>query len=90
MQVVFKTKLPDNKKTNLYLLTERGLALTPLLAELALWSDQHLRVFHPILQNTEGMKLLRTNKDEFVSMLEKNYREKLAAIDSRLNGSIQP
>lgn len=33
--IITKNKLPDNKKTNLYLLTEKGLALTPIIAELA-------------------------------------------------------
>jgi DNA-binding HxlR family transcriptional regulator len=29
--LIIKTQRPDNKKTNLYLLTEKGLALTPYL-----------------------------------------------------------
>jgi DNA-binding HxlR family transcriptional regulator len=33
--LIIKTQRPDNKKTNLYLLTEKGLALTPVLVELA-------------------------------------------------------
>jgi DNA-binding HxlR family transcriptional regulator len=33
--IIIKTKPPDNKKTNLYLLTDKGLALTPILVELA-------------------------------------------------------
>jgi DNA-binding HxlR family transcriptional regulator len=33
--IIIKTKRPDNKKTNLYLLTDKGLALTPVLVELA-------------------------------------------------------
>jgi DNA-binding HxlR family transcriptional regulator len=45
-----KTKRPNNKKTNLYLLTEKGLALTPILVELALWSDNYLRDVHPTIQ----------------------------------------
>lgn len=78
--VVVKTKPPDNKKTNLYLLTERGLALTPMLVELAAWSDSHLREFHPTIQNGLGMTFLRNDKAAFAASLEKNYREKLAAM----------
>ena len=37
--IITKNKLPNNKKTNLYLLTEKGLALTPIIVELANWSD---------------------------------------------------
>lgn len=76
--ILTKNKLPNNKKTNLYLLTEKGLALTPIIVELANWSDNHLRDVHPTIQNGEGMELLRNDKAAFASMLEKNYREKLA------------
>ena len=45
--IIIKTKLPNNKKTNLYLLTEKGLALAPVIIELATWSDNHLRGYPP-------------------------------------------
>lgn len=74
--IVLKTKRPDNKKTNLYLLTDKGLALTPVLVELATWSDNYLRDVHPTLQDGgEGMKLLRKDKAAFASALENKYRE---------------
>ena len=78
--IILKTKRPDNKKTNLYLLTDKGLALTPILVELASWSDQHLRDVHPGIQNGKAMELLREDKAAFAHVLEKNYREKLATI----------
>lgn len=79
--VIIKTKRPDNKKTNLYLLTDKGLALTPLLVELAAWSDQHLREIHPLIQDGEGMALIRRDKAAFARLLEEQYREKLAGMD---------
>jgi DNA-binding HxlR family transcriptional regulator len=78
--VIVKTKKPNNKKTNLYLLTDKGLALTPLLVELAAWSDNYLRGIHPTLQNGQGMELLRKDKAAFADMLEKKYREKLETL----------
>lgn len=79
--IVTKTKRPDNKKTNLYLLTDMGLALTPLLVELATWSDGFLRDLNPSIVNGESMEFLRKDKTAFAEMLEKNYREKLASIN---------
>jgi len=78
--IIFKTQRPDNKKTNLYLLTDKGLALTPILAELAIWSDKHLRDIHPIIQNGPGMEFLRNDKAAFARALEETYREKLATM----------
>lgn len=76
--IIIKTQRPDNKKTNLYLLTEKGLALTPVLVELAIWSDSNLRDIHPTIVNGEEMDFLRNDKLAFASALEKKYREKLA------------
>lgn len=79
--IIFKAKRPDNKKTNLYLLTEKGLALTPVLVELANWSDSHLRDSHPGIVDGESMAMLRTDKAAFASALETKYLEKLATIE---------
>ena len=57
--LIIKTQLPGNKKTKLYLLTEKGLSLTPILVELALWSDKNLRDIHPTIVNGEAMEILR-------------------------------
>ncbi|HKK39716.1 MAG TPA: helix-turn-helix domain-containing protein [Cryomorphaceae bacterium] len=75
--IVTKNKLANNKKTNLYLLTEKGIALTPVIVELANWSDKHLRDSHPTIQNEGGMELLRDDKAAFANVLEKSYRQKL-------------
>lgn len=78
LEILIKTKRPDNKKTNLYLLTEKGLALAPILVELANWSDQHLRFIHPGITENESMDLLRADKHAFVLAVQEAYREKLA------------
>jgi DNA-binding HxlR family transcriptional regulator len=78
--IVVKTKRPDNKKTNLYLLTDKGLALTPILVELATWSDQYLRDIHPTIVDGASMELLWNSKADFAHMIEKKYREKLATV----------
>ena len=78
--IIIKTQRPDNKKTNLYLLTDKGLALTPVLVELAIWSDSNLRDIHPTIVNGEAMEFLRNDKATFANTFEKKYREKLATI----------
>lgn len=77
--IIIKAKRPDNKKTNLYFLTDKGLALTPVLVELATWSDNNLRDAHPTLLDGEAMGFLRKDKVAFARALEEKYREKLAA-----------
>ncbi|MBI1316678.1 transcriptional regulator [bacterium] len=74
--IVLKTQRPNNKKTNLYLLTDQGLALAPLLVELASWSDSYLRGLHPGMANGAELELLRKDKAAFAEHLAKVYREK--------------
>jgi len=73
--IIIKTQRPDNKKTNLYLLTEKGLTLTPVLVELALWSDKQLREIHPTIVNGEEMEFLRNDKASFANLLVTKYKE---------------
>ena len=40
---VVKQKLPYNQKTNHYILTKKGLSLTPIIIELALWSHHNIK-----------------------------------------------
>lgn len=76
--IILKTKLPNNKKSNIYLLTEKGLALIPVIVELGIWSDKHLRDLNPDIANGDGMELLRKDKNEFGKVIEEKYRAKLA------------
>jgi DNA-binding HxlR family transcriptional regulator len=81
--IVVKTKQTDNKKVNLYLLTEKGLALTPILIELANWSDGHLRDLHPNIVDGKSMELLRNDKATFTKNIVQGYRTKLAKISAK-------
>lgn len=76
--IISKTQRPGNKKTNLYRLTDMGLALTPILVELAIWSDSYLRDIHPTIINGGAMEFLRNDKAAFASALVEKYRDKLA------------
>ena len=76
MKMVTKEKLPENKKTNIYRLTEKGLALTPIITELALFSDAHLREFNPIIQDGDGLAMMREDKDGFNNIVVNNYKVK--------------
>ncbi len=79
-EIVQKSNLPHNKKTKLYHLTDRGLSLAPLIVELALWSDENLRGFNPIMRKDAELQLMRDDKEGFMQALIQGYKEKLASI----------
>lgn len=74
--IITKNKLRNNNKTNIYSLTQKGIALTPVIVELCIWSDTNMRDFQPGIIDGEHMDALKNNKEEFVIELQKKYREK--------------
>ena len=75
-KVITKHKLPNNKKTNIYRLTEKGVALTPVIIELGIWSDANMRDFHSEIIEGEDVDALKNNKEEFVRNLQESYKAK--------------
>ena len=72
-KLIFKTKVPDNKKENIYLLTEKGIRLTPIIIEFSLWGNYNMREFNEI-DDIEGLNLDKTLiiqkiQDSYNSML---------------------
>ena len=72
-KLIFKTKVPDNKKENIYLLTEKGIRLTPIIIEFSLWGNYNMREFNEI-DDIEGLNsdknlIIQTVQDSYNSML---------------------
>jgi len=86
--IIIKTQLPNNKKSNIYLLPQKGLAMTPIIVELGIWSDNNLRERHPNITDGEGMKLLRRDKEAFARGLEQHYKDKLSTTSYVRNSDI--
>ena len=73
-EMISKTKLPHNKKTKIYLLTEKGLKLTPTIVELAIWGDNNLRENNPSIISDNRIDILKNNKEATIKMLVDNYK----------------
>lgn len=70
--IISKSKLPHNKKENIYLLTAKGIDLAPIIIELVLWSDKYVRAFNL------GMNTYKTSnmkKTSVVKSAQKKYIE---------------
>lgn len=73
--IIRKSKLPDNKKSNIYTLTQKGLELTPVIVELTLWGEKNIKEFHPDLYSDERIKMLKKDKEGFIKLLISNYKK---------------
>ena len=81
--IITKTQLPDNRKTNLYLLTEKGLALAPIIVELSIWSDENVRELNKIMKDSPEIEIMKSDKAAFIKMKQENYKAK-NGIDNRI------
>ncbi|QTN39822.1 helix-turn-helix transcriptional regulator [Cryomorphaceae bacterium] len=72
--VVQKLSMPNNKKSKLYVLTEKGLSLTPIIMELTFWSRDHLQDVHPNLNDEYDLTDIRKNKEETFARVIERYR----------------
>ena len=71
---IVKQKLPENQKTNHYFLTEKGLSLTPVIIELALWSHHNFKpVDNQVLANVK-------DKNELHMAIIERYKSKTAIL----------
>lgn len=72
-KLIFKTKVPDNKKENIYLLTEKGIGLTPIIIELSLWGHSNMQEFNDIDSinglDSDKALIIQTVQDSYHSML---------------------
>ena len=75
-KLIFKTKMPDNKKENIYLLTEKGIRLSPIIIDFSLWGNSNMREFNEIGDikglNLDKTLIIQTVQDSYHAILN-NY-----------------
>lgn len=76
--MVTKSKLPSNKKSVYYHLTDKSLSLTPVLVDLAVWSDENLRELNPIMQKTKELNMMKSDREGMIKLLVDSHKEKTA------------
>ena len=72
-KLIYKTKVPDNKKENIYLLSEKGIRLAPIIIEFSLWGNSNMREFNEIDDiegvNSDKTLIIQTVQESYNSML---------------------
>jgi len=68
--IISKTKLRNNKKTNIYRLTSTGLELIPAILELSKWGYKNVKAF-----NSKKLDFLATNssKEKIIENMKHAY-----------------
>jgi len=72
-KLITKRKFPENKKENIYLLTDKGIDFAPIIIEFSLWGDTNLREFNEI-DIIDGLK---ADKSMIIDTVQNNYNSML-------------
>ena len=72
-----KRKLPDNQKEIVYLLTENGIELAPIIMDLILWSQKNLKSQNPGMPSLEEVGFDPENP-RLVELIQDSYRNFVA------------
>jgi len=76
---ITKRKLPTNKKENIYLLTEKGIDLAPIVIEITSWADKYMKAHNP---EVNSYKKIIKDKDSAIHTIQQKYREVVAEVVS--------
>ncbi|WP_299256738.1 helix-turn-helix domain-containing protein [uncultured Aquimarina sp.] len=72
-KLISKTKISKNKKENIYLLTQKGIRLTPMIIEFSLWGNDNMREFNKIDDiaglNSDKSYIIKSVQDSYNSMV---------------------
>jgi DNA-binding HxlR family transcriptional regulator len=80
-QIITKKKFPENKKENIYLLTEKGIGFAPIIFEFSLWGDTYMRGFNEI-DTTDDLKV---DKTMIIDTVQNNYNSMVETVSSTLS-----
>ena len=72
-KLITKRKFPENKKENIYFLTDKGIDFAPIIIEFSLWGDSNMREFNEI-DIIDGLK---TDKSMIIDTVQNNYNSML-------------
>lgn len=77
---ITKSKLPDNKKTNIYAPTQRSIDLLPIILEMAAWSFKYKAQLNPDMSLTHqtNVELYQQDKDRFLEQVGRKFDAKAA------------
>ena len=74
LEVITKRKLPESKKENIYLLSEKGIHLALILMGIVMWSDQYVWAYHPDMSpydgvSTEKMVIIENAQNQYLELI---------------------
>ncbi len=83
LHIISKRKLSGNKKENVYLLTQKGIDLVPMIMEIVLWGDKYVRKYNLKMNNYETTA---KDKQALIDITKNNYKQFAEQVVNEKNG----
>ena len=80
LDLITKTHPPNNKKVNIYHLTEKGLSISPIVYDLMAWSDTYLRDDHAEMNSFDQSSISQLTREEAIGSMQVNYKASVASV----------
>lgn len=71
LEIITKRKLLTNKKENIYLLTDKGMDLAPIILEIVVWSDKYVRAYNTDMNPYDNSKI---DKSQYINTVQEEYK----------------
>ncbi len=81
LAVITKNKLVHNRKENIYLLTQKGIDLAPIIMELVMWSDRYVREYNTVMNTSETVNM---NKNDVIHFTQSEYQTFINQLKNQL------
>lgn len=80
LDLIIKTHPPNNKKVNIYHLTEKGLSISPIVYDLMAWSNNYIRDDHTDMTTFDHLSISKLPREEAINYIQEHYTNSVASV----------
>jgi hypothetical protein len=80
LDLIIKTHPPNNKKVNIYHLTEKGLSISPIVYDLMAWSNNYLSDDHTDMTTFDHLSISKLPREEAINYIQEHYTNSVASV----------
>lgn len=80
LDLIIKTHPPNNKKVNIYHLTEKGLSISPIVYDLMAWSNNYLIDDHTDMTTFDHLSISKLPREEAINYIQEHYTNSVASV----------
>lgn len=80
LDLIIKTHPPNNKKVNIYHLTEKGLSISAIVYDLMAWGDTYLRDDNTDMISFDQPTISKLPREEAIDYIKERYKASVSSV----------